>query len=50
MSRICPVTGEKVVYLVCQECEDKADCSRGKIKKNKGENHEGNQDGKHKDR
>ncbi|WP_154649897.1 hypothetical protein [Butyrivibrio proteoclasticus] len=28
MSRICPETGEKVVYLVCQECENKGKCSR----------------------
>jgi hypothetical protein len=23
MAVYCPVRGEKVVYLVCQECEDK---------------------------
>lgn len=29
MSRWCPETGEKVVYLVCEECETKT-CRRGK--------------------
>lgn len=23
MAKICPVDGEKVIYLFCQECEDK---------------------------
>ena len=26
MSRICPETGEKVVYLTCQECDEKLVC------------------------
>ncbi|MBP3784406.1 MAG: hypothetical protein J6I68_14265 [Butyrivibrio sp.] len=26
MSRICPETGKKVVYLVCQECDDRLKC------------------------
>lgn len=26
MSRICPETGEKVVYLICQECDDRLLC------------------------
>lgn len=26
MSRICPETGEKVVYLACQECDDRLLC------------------------
>ena len=30
MSKICPETGEKVIYMVCQECEDKAECRRRK--------------------
>lgn len=28
MSKICPETGEKVIYLQCQECEDKAACHK----------------------
>lgn len=27
MSKLCPITNEQVVYLVCQECEDKV-CQR----------------------
>ena len=23
MAKICPVDGEKVIYLFCQECDDK---------------------------
>lgn len=23
MAKICPIDGEKVIYLFCQECEDK---------------------------
>ncbi|MBQ9303106.1 hypothetical protein [Butyrivibrio sp.] len=26
MSRMCPETGEKVVYLTCQECDDRFSC------------------------
>ena len=34
MAKICPLTGEKVVYLVCNECEDKRVCNE-LIKANK---------------
>ena len=30
MAKICPYTGEKVLYLDCLECEDKGKCS-GKL-------------------
>ena len=26
MSRICPETGEKVVYLECQDCDERLRC------------------------
>ena len=26
MRKKCPLTGEKVIYLICQECEDKRNC------------------------
>ena len=26
MSRICPETGEKVVYLECQDCDERLKC------------------------
>ena len=26
MSRLCPETGEKVIYMTCQECEDRLLC------------------------
>lgn len=29
MSKFCPITGGKVVYLVCQECEDRV-CEKNK--------------------
>ena len=28
MSKMCPVLGRKVVYLDCNECEDKSECGR----------------------
>ena len=28
MSRICPLSGEKVIYLTCQDCDDKSDCDK----------------------
>ncbi len=28
MAKICPCTGEKVLYLECRECEDRAECRR----------------------
>jgi hypothetical protein len=37
MAKICPLTGEPVLYLTCNECEDKAKCrklSNNKIKNN----------------
>ena len=27
MSRICPITNEKVVYLTCCECEERFTCT-----------------------
>lgn len=30
MSKFCPITGGKVVYLTCQECEDKV-CEKQKV-------------------
>ena len=33
MARICPDTGEKVTYLVCQDCDDRLMC----LSKNKRE-------------
>lgn len=27
MAKICPYTGEKVLYLDCLECEDRGKCS-----------------------
>ena len=28
MAKICPITNEKVIYLTCQECEDRYECSK----------------------
>ena len=33
MSRICPQTGEKVIYLTCQDCDDRIRCQSGDIGK-----------------
>lgn len=32
MAKICPITDEPVLYVSCQECEDRAACERGEIK------------------
>lgn len=32
MAKICPVTDEPVLYVSCQECEDRAACEKGEIK------------------
>lgn len=29
MSRICPITNDVVLYLECNECEDKEACRNG---------------------
>lgn len=31
MAKQCPISNTVVLYLDCQECEDKADCKRGMI-------------------
>jgi hypothetical protein len=36
MAKICPLTGETVLYLTCNECEDKIKCRE--LSKNKVEN------------
>ncbi len=28
MAKICPQTGEKVLYLECLECEDRTKCGK----------------------
>ena len=33
MSKMCPETGEKVIYAVCQECEEKT-CRKVKEEQN----------------
>ena len=38
MAKICPQTGEKVLYLECLECEYKKTCKS--IKGNKGNKNE----------
>ncbi len=35
MSKICPQTNEKVIYLTCQECEERADCQKGVLEESK---------------
>ncbi len=32
MSRICPLSGEKVIYLTCQDCDDKNECDKNTYK------------------
>lgn len=32
MAKICPVTDGPVLYISCQECEDRAACEKGEIK------------------
>ena len=36
MAKICPLSGEKVIYLTCQECEHSIDCKD--LKKQETEN------------
>ncbi len=37
MAKICPQTGEKVLYLDCLECEDRKDCDKGLNRKDKND-------------
>lgn len=36
MAKICPVTGDYVLYLDCMECEEK-ECEAESVEENKGE-------------
>lgn len=33
MAKQCPISNTVVLYLDCQECEDRADCKRGTLPK-----------------
>lgn len=39
MAKMCPLSGEKVIYLCCMECDSRRECKSGKLKRrsNSGE-------------
>lgn len=37
MAKICPLTDEKVLYLECNECEEKRACMLGLLEKDQEE-------------